>query len=176
MRHSLLFIILLTCTCSFAQIPIRGIPHRSDTSRNIVNNYCRMDYAGLRLAKESWPRMKPLTTWKENPDWHGFTVISQYDILYADEGIRSATVSVQYAVLGRFQIGLGYLAEPGTEEVSYRLKDVDSTWKIEDQDPAINPHVSKERAIAWLKSSLAAEKDSTNKIILDKALARLQAK
>ncbi|MBZ5569577.1 MAG: hypothetical protein LAN64_17255 [Acidobacteriia bacterium] len=177
MRHyGLLFAILLTCACSLAQFPLGGTARQPDAPRLVVNNYCRMDYAGGRLAKDTWPRMKILTTWKENPDWNGFTIVSQYDILAADEGFRFATVRVKYAVLGRFQIRLGYLAEPGSEEVSFRLKDVDGAWKIEDQDPAINPHVSKARAIAWLKSSLVAEKDTANKIILENALQKLGAK
>ena len=164
--------ILLTCACSLAQFPVRGAASR-EPSRTVVNTYCRMDYEGSRLLKESWPRMKPLTTWKENPDWKGFTVVSQYDILDASEGLRAATVSVKYAVLGRFELGLGYTAEPGREEVSFRLKDVDGAWKIDDLDPAINPHVSKARAIAWLKSALAAEKDAGNKIALETALHSL---
>ncbi|MBZ5630302.1 MAG: hypothetical protein LAO06_15690 [Acidobacteriia bacterium] len=177
MRHyGLLFLILLACTSSLAQFPLGGAARQSDASRTVVDDYCRMDYAGSRLAKDTWPRMKPLTAWKENPDWNGFTIVSQYDILDAADGLRSAAVRVQYAVLGRFQIRLGYLAEPGREEVSFRLKKMDGAWKIEDQDPAINPHVSKARAIAWLKSSLVAEKDAANKITLEKALQELGAK
>lgn len=175
-HRGLLFIVLLTCTSSLAQFPLGGgAAHRSDAPRTVVNDYCRMDYAGGRLARDTWPRMKTLTTWKENPDWQGFTVVSQYDIITADEGLRSTSVRVQYNVLGRFQIRLGYLAERGIEDVSFRLKNVDSAWKIDDQDPAINPHVSKARAIAWLKSSLAAEKDAANKTLLENALQKLGA-
>jgi hypothetical protein len=175
MRHDrLLLIVLLTCACSFAQIPIHGIAHR-DASRNVVSSYCRMDYEGFRLLKDSWPRMKSLTTWKDNPEWQGFTVVSKYELLAASEGLRAAAVSVQYAVLGRFEPGLGYTAEPGSEEVSFRLKDVDSAWKIEDLDPAINPHISKPRAVAWLKTALAAEKDAGNRIAIQKALKDLGA-
>ena len=172
MLYRLQLTILLTCACSFAQIPIHGIAHH-DTSRNVVNSYCRMDYQGFRLASDSWARLKPLTTWKGNPDWQGFTVVSQYELLEASEGMRAASVSVKYAVLGRFEAGLGYTAEAGSEEVSFRLKDVDNAWKIEDLEPAINPHVSKPRAIAWLKTSLAAEKDAANRIALKKALQAL---
>ncbi|MBZ5513210.1 MAG: hypothetical protein LAN70_18840 [Acidobacteriia bacterium] len=174
MLYRLQLTILLTCACSFAQIPIHGIAHR-DSSRNVVNSYCRMDYQGFRLLKDSWVRLKPLTTWKENPDWQGFTVVSQYELLDASEGLRAATVSVKYTVLGRFEAGLGYTAEPGSEGVSFRLKDVDSDWKIEDLDPAINPHVSKPRAIAWLKTALAAEKDAVNRIAIQNALKSLGA-
>ncbi len=172
MRRRLLLFILLTSTASIAQFPIHGVPQRI-ASRNAVSNYCRMDYEGSRLRKDSWARMKSLTTWKDNPDWQGFTVVSHYDLVVADDGLRSATVVVKYVVLGRFERGLGYAAEPGTEEVTFRLKDVDGDWKIDDVDPIITPHISKARALAWLKTSLAAEKDAANKIALEKALMAL---
>jgi hypothetical protein len=175
MLYRLQLTIVLTCACWFAQSMPLGIRGSRQPSRSVVSSYCRMDYQGFRLAPETWPRMKALTTWKENPDWQGFTVVSQYELLDASEGVRAATVSVQYAVLGRFERGLGYTAEPGSEGVSFRLKDVDSTWKIEDLDPSINPHVSKPRAIAWLKTALTAEKDAGNKITLERALKSLGA-
>lgn len=173
MRGLGLVLFFLTCIPAFGQF--RGALHRDEQARAIVSSYCRMDYEGFRLLKDSWPRMKALTTWKENPDWQGFTVVSQYELLDASEGLRAATVGVQYAVMGRFQAGLGYTAEPGREEVSFRLKDVDSAWKIEHLEPTINPHVSKPRAIAWLKTALAAEKDAVNRIALQKALNDLGA-
>jgi hypothetical protein len=173
MRRLSLFLFFLTCTSAFGQF--RAAVHRDEQARGIVSSYCRMDYEGFRLLKDSWPRMKALTTWNDNPEWQGFTVVSQYELLDASEGSRAATVSVKYIVLGRFEAGLGYTAEPGSEEVSFRLKDVDSSWKIEDLGPTINPHVSKPRAIAWLKTALAAEKDAANRIALQRALKDLGA-
>ena len=173
MRRLGLSVLFLTCIPAFGQL--RLALHRDEQARAIVSSYCRMDYEGLRLLKNSWPRMKSLTTWKDNPDWKGFTIVSQYEVSAANVGFRTTTVSVQFAVLGRFESGFGYTAEPGSEEVSFRLKEVDSDWKIEDLNPAINPHVSKPRAIAWLKTALAAEKDVANRIALQKALKDLGA-
>jgi hypothetical protein len=170
--RGVVFTVLLT-TSAFAQYRVG--PRRSEQSRSVVGNYCRMDYEGFRLATESWPRMKPLTTWKENPDFQGFTIVSQYDLLSANHGLRAATVEVQYSVLGHFEPGIGFLAEPRREQVSFRLKDVDSAWKIDELDPPINPHVSRPRAIAWLKSALPAEKDRANKLAIEKALKDLGA-
>jgi hypothetical protein len=173
MRRLGLILLFLTCLSAFGQL--RLALHRDEQARAIVSSYCRMDYEGFRLHQDSWPHMKSLTTWKDNPDWHGFTVVSQYELSAPDVGLHASTVSVQYAVLGRFDRGLGYTAEPGSEEVAFLLKDVDSAWKIEDLDPFSNPHISKPRAIAWLKTALAAEKDAVNKIVLEKALRILGA-
>lgn len=173
MRRLSLVLLSLICTSALGQF--RAALHRDEQARGMVSSYCRMDYEGFRLLKESWPRMKALTTWKDNPEWQGFTVVSQYELSAVSVGLRASSVSVQYAVLGRFEPGVGYTAEPGSEEVSFRLKEVDSAWKIEDLDPTINPHVSKPRAIAWLKTALEAEKDAVNRLSLQKALKDLGA-
>src|ERR1043165_2595027 len=174
MRHLFLVVLFLTCMCASAQI--RFGQRRDEQVRTVVTNYCRLDYEGARLANESWTRMKPLTTWKDNPDWHGFTVILHYDVLSAtSEGLHGSGVTVNYAVLGRFERGLGYTPEPGKEEGLFRLKGVDGDWRIDTLEPPINPHVSKARAIAWLKSAMANEKNTDEKIEVQKALKDLGA-
>ncbi len=176
MRSHVLIVFLLLAGCvGLAQTPLPLGAHSSsrEPARIVVNDYCRLDYQGSRLAKDTWPRVKALTTWKDNPDWQGFTIVSQYEVSPADEGLRSATVNVQYSVLGHFDVGLGFFPEQRREDVWFLLKNVDSSWKIDAQDPPINPHVSKLRAISWLKASLATEKDPANKIALQKALKDL---
>ncbi len=168
----LALVIFASAFASAQSLPL-GIRDSREPSRAVVGSYCRMDYQGYRLAKTSWPKMKALTTWKENPDWQGFTIISQYDLLQADEGTRAAVVSVRYNILGRFEVGLGYVPDRANEQVTFFLKDEDDAWKITSQDPEINPHISKASAVAWLKSSIGTEKDVGNKIILQKALKDL---
>ncbi len=171
------FLLLTGCLVSaqMTSLPLGIHSNPRESSRIVVNDYCRLDYVGMRLRKDSWERIKPLTTWKSNPDWQGFTVVAKYEVQAGDEGVRSASVNVRYAVLGHFDVGLGYISEPHQEEVSYLLKEVDGEWKINVQDPPINPHVSKQPAIAWLKASLAKEKDAGNKAAIEKALKDLGA-
>ncbi len=172
-RGLVLFILLASVLALAQSLPI-GIHNNSrEPSRTVVSNYCRMDYQGLRLEKNTWPRMKALTTWKENPDWQGITIVSRYDVFSNADGLRSASVNVQYAVLGRFDIGVGYVAERRTEEITFQLRDVEDSWKIDDVTPQTNPHVSKANAVAWMKAKLATEKDTANKIALQKALKAL---
>jgi hypothetical protein len=152
-----------------------GIRHSREPVRSIVGNYCRLDFDGSRLSKESWDRMKSLTTWKANPDWQSFTVISQYEVAAVNEGSRTSLVAVAYSIVGRFELGVGYSTERDKESVVFRLKDVDDEWRIDDIDPPTVPHVSRTRAIAWLKAAFDTEKDPGNKIILKKALKELGA-
>ncbi len=171
------FLLFAACLASaqMTSLPIGTHANQREPSRIVVNDYCRMDYQGMRLEKDSWERIKSLTTWKTNPDWQGFTVITKYEVQPGDEGLRSASVNVRYAVLGHFDVGMGYVSEPRKEEVSFLLKEVESSWRINAQDPPINPHVSKQRAITWLKASLVKEKDAGNKAAIEKALKDLGA-
>lgn len=93
MRRLGLFLLFLTCTSAFGQF--RAALHRDEQARGIVNSYCRMDYEGFRLLKDSWARMKALTAWKDNPEWQGFTVVSQYELSAANVGFRATAVSFQ---------------------------------------------------------------------------------
>jgi hypothetical protein len=174
MPRLLAFFLLASCFAAAQSMNLPG-RHTRQPARSIVSSYCRLDYVGSRLSKEGWDRIKPLTAWRENPDWRGFTVVSQYDVISANEGIRSSSVDVGYTVLGRFERGIGYSAEPAKDSVAFRLKDNDGVWRIEELDPPINPHVSKPAAIAWLKSALAGEKDAAEKIAVEKALKELAA-
>jgi hypothetical protein len=174
MRSCVLFL-LLSCSLALGQdlgMPL-GVRQAPSLFRNVVTSYCRMDYQGFRLTPDTWEKMKALTTWKHNPDWQGFTIVSQYDIASANEGLRSASVDIRYSVLGRFDPGIGYAADPHSETVNFRLQKADDQWKIEDQDPSIDPHLSKPKAIAWLKSALDKEKDPANRIAIQKALKAL---
>jgi hypothetical protein len=174
---SLFFVLLLAGSPALAQVGMPlGVREQAQPPRNIVSSYCRMDYQGFRLGKDTWQRMKPLTVWKENPEWRGFTIISRYDISTGEPGLRAAAFQVQYAVLGRFDPGIGWVADPHSEPVSFQLRQVEGAWKIEEQDPPIDPHVSKIKAIAWLKSALDKEKDHANRLVLQKALKDLGGK
>jgi len=173
-RCILALAVLSSCLAAGQSLPL-GSRHSRQPVRTVVGNYCRLDFDGARLSKESWQQMKSLTTWKENPDWQSFAVISQYEVTAESEGSRSSMVEVTYSILGTFERGIGYAAERSKESVVFHLKDVDEEWKIDDIDPSIIPHLSKPKAIAWLKAALAGEKDTGNKIALDKALKELGA-
>ncbi len=150
---------------------------RRQDAGNVVRDYLRFDYQGARLNPASWPRMQALTTWKSNPDWQAFTIVSQYEVVSADQGLRSAAVKVRYGVLGRFEMGVGYAPDRGFQTAEFRLRAVeDGGWKIEEQDPLLNPHVSRSRAVEWLQSALAAEKNAANKAAIESALKMLQGK
>lgn len=174
MRSPGIAVVLLIASVSFAQFR-PSIPS-ADPPRNAVREYCRLDFMGSRLTAQGWPRIKPLTGWKENPEWHGFTVVSRFEVIDTAHSFHSARVTVQYQVLGRFEPGIGFTPEPGSQEVEFRVKEAADEWRIDSTDPAMNPHISRQRAIEWLQSVLSTEKNPANRIGMEKALEQLQAK
>ena len=49
--------------------------------RRVVSAYCRLDFQGARLSPEGWERMRNLTMFRENPDFHSFFVVSRYQLI-----------------------------------------------------------------------------------------------
>ncbi len=153
-----------------------GALRRSHEATNVVRDYLRLELEGARLNPASWPRLKALTSWKSNPEWQGFTIVSQYEIVSDNAGFHSAVITIKYAVLGRFTVGTGYAPDAGSEVVDFKLRELDDGWKIEEQDPMTNPHVSRTSAVQWLQSALLTEKNATNKAAIESALKTLQGK
>jgi hypothetical protein len=56
----------------------------------------------------------------------------------------------------------GFVSEPGTEEVRFRVKAINNRWRI--VDPMLPPHVSQKRMVnfareAWLKETDSAKRE-----------------
>ncbi|MGI9103700.1 MAG: hypothetical protein ACR2IF_14775 [Terriglobales bacterium] len=170
LRRAMLLALLIVSIGSFAQIRLE---RRGNEARNTVQSYCRLDYDGARLTKDGWTRLRPLSMWKQNPDWQGFTVVSQYEIIAAEQGLRGATVAVKYPVLGSFIVGEGYTSEPATEVTTFRLKETDDAWRIDSIEPNMRPHVSKLRALTWLKGAASSEQDPGRNAALQQAIKAL---
>jgi hypothetical protein len=166
--------LLLLSLGSFAQFHPSNL-RKPEPPVGTVREYVRQDYEGARLSADSWAaHIKDLTTWKTDPDWQNIKIISRYEVVSVKEGLRSATIGVRYEVLGQFESGVGYLAEPGSEDADFRLKEIDNAWKIEDLDPLTGPHVSRARVVQWLQASLVKEKDPARRVAIESALKQLQ--
>src|SRR5512146_409465 len=163
--------VLVSCLSAAQFRPLETIPRSgAGAPRNVVREFCRLDYVGSRLAPETWSRMKPLTTWKANPDWRSLTVVSRYDMGDASESFHSARISVHYQVLGRFEPGIGFTPEPAAQDVEFRLKETDGEWRIDSTEPPVTPHVSKARLVQWLQAALPKERDAANRAVMETAL------
>jgi hypothetical protein len=171
----LLVSLLLTSALAFGQIR-NPFPNRAEASQ-LVREFCRLDYLGGRLSASSWARMKPLTTWTENPAWRVFRVVSRFDVTSDSGSVHSANVTVRYLPLGTFELGIGYTASSETDEVVFNVKSVDDEWRIDSTDPGpLVPQVSKSVAVQWLQGKLKTVTDPADKLSIETALKQLQVK
>jgi hypothetical protein len=160
-----------------------GVPlNRSDpalepaTVRELVARYCRMDYSGARLNPNDWPKLQPLVTWHENPDFTLFMVTSRFDVsAELDSEHGKYGVTVHYRLLGKYDLAEGYSQESANQvqNVRFTVAEVNGEWRITDADPNF-PHVSKTVAVQWVKQKLAATSDPVAKTLYENALQRLQ--
>jgi hypothetical protein len=160
-----------------------GVPlNRTDpklepaTVRELVNHYCRVDYAGARLNPSDWPKIGPFVSWKTNPEFPLFMVTSRFDVDPAVETEHNKyVVIVHYRLLGKYDLGEGYFQEsPGrVQNVQFTVAEVNGDWRISDAEPSY-PHVSSYATVQWINQRLAETKDPVTKTIYQSALDRLQ--
>ncbi len=140
--------------------------------RRVVGTWCRQDFEGLRLTDAGWDRFKSSTTLRNRPDFTSVVIVSRYE--FEPRDFISWEMAVSYTVVGRYEIGGGYTAEPGLDPVKFQTKDVDGEIVITGADP-MSPHVSKKAAIDWMKKQLETTNSEIEKIHLRDALTQLEA-
>jgi hypothetical protein len=179
-RLSPILIVLLFSSFCFSQGGYGGSGYRlrmktageyAALQRQLVGSYCRLDFEGSRLSDDTWTKIKPLVRFKQNADFNVVEIVSRYQIA-PPEGQTSNFVTVNYIVLGRYEIGFGYTAAPTNYDATFRVQEKDDQLEITSVDPN-TPRVSKPAAIQWLKSQLAKSTNSIEKSQIEKSLALL---
>ena len=146
------------------------------TVRELVARYCRTDYAGARLNPNDWPKMQPLVSWREDPEFPLFMVISRFDVSAELDSQRGKYgVTVHYRILGKYDLAEGYSQEAGNQvrEVRFTVNQVNNDWKITDTEPNY-PYVSKAAAVQWVNRKLAEASDPVARTLYENALKQLQ--
>ena len=176
MSRRFLVVFLLCSSALLAQL--RNPFPKAEEAAGVVREFCRLDYVGSRLSADGWKRMKPLTTWDENPAWHTFRVVSRYDqISQEGSGLHSARIEVRYLPLGTFELGIGFTPSKDPEDVTFRMKEIDDAWHVDETDPEIlRPHISRAAAVQWLEAKRKTVTDPAEKISVETALKQLQGK
>lgn len=175
-----LAIVLLAAISSPAQF---GVPvgnrdeHAAQPARmrELVSQYCRLDYEGDRLSDSGWTKMQPLVSWRANPDFPLVNVISRYTVDNDPvENHNKYTVVVHYRLIGRFNIGQGFAKDASTEDVTYTVSQVNGEWRITEADPNY-PHPSRPAILKWLNDKLSTASDVATKTVYQQAITELQA-
>lgn len=151
---------------------MRSFQEMATEQRRVVSAYCRLDFLGARLSPEGWERIRNLLTFRENPDFHSFYVVSRYQ--YIETTTPTAEVEVRYVVIGHYEEGAGYVPMPLMRSVTFELHDRNGELRISYIDPP-TPFVSRAATIDWLKSRLEREKDPANRAQMEASIKALEA-
>jgi len=149
----------------------------SATARELVERYCRMDYAGARLNPSDWPKLEPFVSWRSNPEYPLMMVTSRFDVdqePVLEHGKYS--IIVRYRLVGRYDMGEGYSSEPVNtiQDVGFVVAEVNGGWRITQVEPSY-PHPSRASVLQWLNKKLAEAQDPAAKLTYQHAVQDLQA-
>lgn len=161
-----------------------GVPLERDESRvqpahirELVAQYCRLDYEGARLSAQGWPKVQTLVTWRSNPDYPLVNVISRFTIDNEPTPERGKyTVTVHYRLLGRFTVGEGYSKDAAntTEDAVFTVAQTNGDWRITEVEPNY-PRPSKPATLRWLNDNLSRTQDGAARIVYQQAIDELEA-
>lgn len=175
----LLAIPLALCGTSAAQY---GLPIGRDQQttgpaqiREIVANYCRLDYEGARLEAQGWAKLEPLVGSKPASDYMQMDVVARYTVDEPIEERGHYSVVVHYLMLGRYDLATGYSRDVArsTLDVEFGVSSNNGEWKIGHIDPDY-PHVSRPAIVKWLNAKLGTEQDPASRQHMTDALKQLQ--
>jgi hypothetical protein len=144
--------------------------------RELVAQYCRLDYAGARLSPADWSKLEPLVAWHANPDFLLFMTTSRFDVDNDPvPGHGKYEVTVHYRLLGRYDLSEGYSLESANqiEDVRFTVTEVNGEWRISEAEPGY-PHPSRAAALQWASQKLAETQDPATKVIYQRAIEQLQ--
>jgi len=145
--------------------------------RELVAQYCRLDYAGARLNSSEWSKIQSLVAWRSNPDFPLFMVTSRFDVSdEVDSTHGKYEVSVRYRLLGKYDLTEGYSQDSSNnvETVRFVVSEVNGDWRITEAEPNY-PHPSKAAALQWINQKQSEASDPVAKTIYKRALESLQA-
>jgi len=174
-------LLLSSCHLLLAQFPMPNARDLDDPTpahvRTVVSNYCRLEYEGARLDPQELPKFKQFVWWSSAPKYSQIDVIARYIVDQAPVAAKDKyTVSVQYRLLGVYDMVNGYVPEPpgSMQHVEFAVSSQNGEWRVADADNSL-PHPSRAAMLKWLTSQLSTAQDETVKQRLQRALTLLQA-
>jgi hypothetical protein len=150
---------------------IRSFEQTTIEQRQLVSNYCRLDFQGARLSPEGWERMRNLSSFRDNPDFTSIFIVSRYQLI--ETTVPSYELDVAYVVIGRYEEGAGYMPMPSVRNVTFETRDQSGELRIIRINSS-TPFVSRKAAIDWLKAKLAKQKEASGRAQIEAAIQELE--
>lgn len=185
-RRSLPIVLILFASGGFLFAQFNGVPttHGSEDTtpeqmRELVSQYCRLQYDGLGLDPQAWSKFQPIVWWSSPQKYTQIDVIARYSVDAEPEAHSNNTkysVTVHYRLLGTYDLVNGYVTEPegSMQTVDFLVSSENTEWRIADAEN-LYPHPSRAAMLKWLNGKLGTEQDPAAKERYQRALTLLQA-
>jgi hypothetical protein len=167
--------------CLLAQFPMPTARSLQDAEpaqvHEIVSNFCRLDYEGVRLDPQLWSKYQPLVWWKTAPGYSQIDVVARYTVdTPPDASHGRYDVTVHYRLLGTYDLATGYVAEPEVtnQDFDFDVTSENSEWRIADAENTF-PHLSRAAMLKWLNTQLSTTQDVAAKTRYQNALKQIEA-
>ena len=137
-------LLLMVFTSLLPQSQASGAPHEPLQIKNtfshpedVVRYYCGRDASGFVWSGLLDIERLAFTVWKESPQKDSFYIAKDYDIKAKEVGSDRAEVEVTYHLIGIGDaFGTRYPPYKNPYQVTFQLKRVSGSWKIEKPEPA----------------------------------------
>lgn len=173
LRGGLLSVLLVSAGFTAGLETARGERQRL-RPKDVVKEYCRLDFEGARLSSETRSQVASLIAWEEERGWDQAVIVSKYRVTNVVVRGNHATARVEFKVLGRLEGDEPFVPGRRLEAVHFGLERAEDVWKIE--NPIIAPHVSVRSMIQHLRGWIEHEKEgSEHRADLEEQLRQLEA-
>jgi len=171
-------LVLLLSPCGFAQstsgykLKVRTFSELANEQRRLVLGYCRADFEGARLFANGFEKMRPWVSYRANPEFDSFFVISRFEVPLPEQ--PGDVVSALYRVVGSWDKSGGWAPTSTSDTVQFKIIEREGELMINEIEPG-QPRVSIRAALAYLKQQLPTATTSFERGMMQKGIDALSA-
>ena len=100
----------------------------TETPKEVVARFCKLDFEGHRLSSASYPHIAPLVMYPEESGWDTVLGVSKYEIRNQTIEGNTAKVTVHYEIDRSWPLEMERINE--LSNATFNLKQENGTWKI----------------------------------------------
>jgi hypothetical protein len=180
MRRLVLWVLAVSLMSSFAvaqstsgyKLKVRTFSELANEQRRLVLGYCRADFDGARLLTDGFEKMRPYVSYRTNPEFDSFIVVSRFEIPLPEQ--PGDVVSAIYKVVGNWDKHGGWAPENSSDAVQFRIIEREGELMINEIEPG-QPRVSVRTALAYLKRQLPSASSDVERGMMQKGIDALSA-
>lgn len=168
--------IVLFSSIGFAQstpgyrLKVRTFAELANEQRRIVLGYCRADFEGARFVANGFERMRPFVSYRTNPDFGSFQVVSRFEVPLPEQ--PTYVVTANYRIVGQWDNHAGWTPQNSTVIVQFRIIEREGELMINEVEPG-HPRVSARAALSYLKQQLSTSNSDIDRSMLQKGIDAL---